>query len=342
MRLSLLARKLNVIPSEISEELQEEGEKPLHGNSKLTEPQIEKILRLYGPLPEEEPLEATPSAGAAEKIPEKEVQTSSEPIAIAEELAEVGGTSKFDIEEEEITIPEEVTSTIVAHDEKDEETVAEIPEVKDLPREPVIEESVAEPIEQEVATIDVIAEMDKVALAEEGADHPETEEAENAQESESSTKLEIHVSELLEDPDMALLDNPDVLIKAPKVYLPGLKVKGKIELPEPKPKPEKETTEDESSDRRGKHREKRRRTTNPVATARMREERKAERRKKAELAREKERKKHHYQKNIQSKTAPPPKKKVEKKPHVAQQPTARPQAPEKLNALQRFWRWMNT
>ena len=53
MRLSLLARKLSVKPSVIVNKLLVEGEKPLHGNSKLSEEQIDEIIRIFGPLPEE-------------------------------------------------------------------------------------------------------------------------------------------------------------------------------------------------------------------------------------------------------------------------------------------------
>ncbi len=99
------------------------------------------------------------------------------------------------------------------------------------------------------------------------------------------------------------------LIKAPKVELTGLKVLGKIELPEPKkkePASQPETTDTAEQEEKIKSRPATRRNTrtdrqpnqkewkNPIAMQREREEREAEEKRKEALEREKEKKRMHY------------------------------------------------
>jgi len=107
-------------------------------------------------------------------------------------------------------------------------------------------------------------------------------------------------------------EKPEV-IKAPKVELSGLKVLGKIELPEPKKKevidassPELDAPPVEKKARTGNRKEQPKFNRevnsqpwrNPIAVQREREARDAEERKKAALEREKERRKEHYLKQV--------------------------------------------
>ncbi len=365
MRLSLLARKLSVKPSVIIEELLTEGEKPLHGNSKLTDDQIEEIVRLFGPLPEEievpeEQTSLEDSAEEAESEPSIIVSDGDVEPEITEDVSDTTLEVVDKISESEpssddpfLTVPSEASS-----EEENTQKITLAEETRDSSEIGIASSESNDDTEVEEQQVEVRTEVETSVeetpdlegetpvVHEEASTNGHASEIEDATE-ENSEKREVLVSDLLEDPDEDLLENSDVLIKAPKVHLPGLTVKGKIELPEPKPKPEKETTEKEEDsenhrDRRGRHRGKRRKQSNPVAAARMREERQAERRKKAEQAQEKERKRKHYQQNIQSKSTPPPKKKTNKKPGEVEIGTPKT-APEKnLNALQRFWKWMNT
>lgn len=145
---------------------------------------------------------------------------------------------------------------------------------------------------------------------------------------------------------------PDV-IKAPKVELPGLKVIGKIELPEPRKKEtasgqEKPNAENDVAerprprvDRSREQRQDRGRPPrkNPVALQREREAREAEERRQQELEDQKRKKTEHYLKRVSQKVNRPT-----KAARLVQEPTetltdTRP-APTSL--LGRFWRWLTT
>jgi hypothetical protein len=113
------------------------------------------------------------------------------------------------------------------------------------------------------------------------------------------------------------------VIKAPKVELPGLKVVGKIDLPEPKKK-EEEITRPEIENQiqptvhtqrperdatrknlRSIREQDRRPRKNPVALKREREEREALRRREEEEKKEKEMRTQRYLKKVKTKTPPP-------------------------------------
>lgn len=344
MRLSLLARKLSVKPSEIIAELPSQGSKPLHGNTKLSEEQIEQVIQFFGPLPEEEievlaPIDLPVEEVPAPEMPEPEPEipdTAAVPEEVSEVLEEVPEVKELITKPKEMVLLEEDEAAETESEDEDETDAPVDEEV--IEEEPVPEEAK----ETQDGTTEELAPVPDADL--ENLTTPIDQEDESAQQE----KVEVHVSELLETEDENLLENPDVLIKAPKVHLPGLTVKGKIDLPEPKPKPEKETSEEDKKEeestrhnRRGRNRGRKRKDTNPVAAARMREERKAERKKKAEQAREKERKRKFYQENVQTKTTPPKKKPPKKDPQIETVKT-KVEPETKLNALQRFWKWMNT
>ncbi len=110
------------------------------------------------------------------------------------------------------------------------------------------------------------------------------------------------------------IELPEV-IKAPKIELSGLKVLGKIEIPEKKKKElatdeavvENSTNEPEKrirTDRRPSQREyEERPRKNPVTLQREREEREAEKRRKEQLLIAKEKKAQHYQNKVKAQVA---------------------------------------
>lgn len=151
------------------------------------------------------------------------------------------------------------------------------------------------------------------------------------------------------------------LIKVKKVKLEGIKVVGKIELPEKPKKEEKaaadqeEEAEAESSDAQVKrpssrsrkfdrNRKKNRRQHGRQSLS-YEERMKEEEREKLKLRRrreneEKRRKTIFYEKNIKPKTTPAPTKKKRKK-HTTNFENAQPEIAVHKNPLIRFWEWLN-
>lgn len=144
------------------------------------------------------------------------------------------------------------------------------------------------------------------------------------------------------------------LIKAPKVELTGLKVLGKIELPEPKKKdvstqsetPEVEVQEEKIKSRPASKRNAPSRTDrqhnqkewkNPIAMQREREAREAEEKRKEALEREKERKRMHYLSKVK---VEPPAKVVRVYDEPVEKETKTVAAPPKT-LWGKFIKWLN-
>jgi hypothetical protein len=144
------------------------------------------------------------------------------------------------------------------------------------------------------------------------------------------------------------------LIKAPKIELSGLKVLGKIDLPEPKkkeplPEPdpgsEANATEASQEPRRDfrKAQPRRERTfqpaKNPIALQREREAREAEKKRAEELERQKQKRTEYYQKRVK---AAPPTKRV----RLVDEPLEELSAAELVEPPRTWWgkfmRWLNT
>lgn len=137
------------------------------------------------------------------------------------------------------------------------------------------------------------------------------------------------------------------VIKAPKIELQGLKVVGKIELPEPKteekPKEEKKVTNGKKSNGRKKNpkrelteEEKEKRRIKSKKARKKREEREKEKQKELEQKRLKKKKKEHYLKKIHK--PQPPVSKKEKR--IKEQEKQNKHVPKTL--LGKFWKWLNT
>lgn len=141
------------------------------------------------------------------------------------------------------------------------------------------------------------------------------------------------------------------VIRAPKVELPGLRVVGKIDLPEPVKREKPETSREENPrpgrsgrqpSERGEFRQSRRRESarNPVQEQRERQQREAEERRKEEIRQAKERRTLAYVKQQTRREQKPaqPKTKQKAQPDSG----ARPNKPLKrpTSWLGRFWRWL--
>lgn len=178
-----------------------------------------------------------------------------------------------------------------------------------------------------------------------------TETPEPGPEPEKTPEPERH-----EQAESALQSDREV-IKPVKVALQGLKVVGKIDLPEPKKKPstEENAAQDQPTDAEIKKRDGGRTTKrnsarqpytnkprkNPIALEREREEREALRKKLEQQKKEKEIRTQNYFKKLQG--ASPPKKSSRKKKSAEQFETldnfaSRPEPPKTL--LGKIWRWL--
>ncbi len=153
-----------------------------------------------------------------------------------------------------------------------------------------------------------------------------------------------------ESEELTLLNEVGGVIKAPKVELKGLKVLGKIELPEPRKKEEAapKTQEESREERPGtrpenrERKERRQRTSprrdsrNPVALERERLAREAAEKRKEEIEREKERRKQHYHKKVNPKGPTKAVRRFEEHETLSQEP-------EKPKSLWgKIVRWLTT
>jgi hypothetical protein len=118
-------------------------------------------------------------------------------------------------------------------------------------------------------------------------------------------------SNTITDPTIIAQEPLPELIKAPKIELSGLRVLGKIELPEKK-KREDTISENQQegeikirTDRKpaGRREYEDRPRKNPITLQREREEREAEKRRKEEMIRAKEKKSQHYQNKVKTQVA---------------------------------------
>jgi hypothetical protein len=134
---------------------------------------------------------------------------------------------------------------------------------------------------------------------------------------------------------------PPEVIRAPKVELPGLRVVGKIDLPEPRKKEASpESVPKKSEDRnRGRFADSGRRPAkNPIALQREKEERERERTKREEKRKEKHLRTQRYLQKVKEKQAP----KGQKVTVPAPAPVADSPRPAPKTWLGRFIRWWTT
>lgn len=161
-------------------------------------------------------------------------------------------------------------------------------------------------------------------------------------------------------PNIEVIDNVEI-IKAPKIELPGLKVLGKIELPEPKQV--EETSEDEDEQKVEKSTEEKipevryykpqKRNNRPRLTEEQKEERRLrskrdrerrlkekETRDKAKLEKQlKAKRRKHYEAKLKQTDTNSSKTKKKKSNQPSETENNKPQP---KTALGKFWRWLNT
>jgi hypothetical protein len=226
---------------------------------------------------------------------------------------------KTEVEQEEISI--EINKDIESSLESEQTPIKNDLSVTDLPLE---------------TENDKTSEIKVEKLADEELNGNEN----GGEEIESSTEEEIEV------------------IKAPKIELPGLKVVGKIDLPEPKKKEvvsmESENSADKTASkkqprRHDKNRKSNRRKNpdyNPVAAQRERQRKYDEREALKKHEQLKKKKKQHYQEKVADQKAAPSKKKKNVKPasytQVVAETSQTSNKAKKPNAIVRLWRWLNT
>ncbi len=173
------------------------------------------------------------------------------------------------------------------------------------------------------------SDVDEIAESSQKQDPEDTSEHINVEESKTQES---------QDPEI----EPEI-IRAKKVKLEGIKVVGKIDLPEPvAPKETEETTKEKKRpvkiERRRKERKKGRKKLSYSEKVKK-EELKAERDKKQKERLIKQKKKQHYFENVQPKVAAKPKKKTSKKKF--ENTTPKRVKPQYKNPLRKFWAWLN-
>ncbi len=169
--------------------------------------------------------------------------------------------------------------------------------------------------------------------------------------------LELAGADAEKSPDGVNPEEKFELIKAPKVELSGLKVLGKIDLPEikkkesppsdlespdentpaepgRKPWPQERKTYPQRRDRQNSPQRK-----NPIALQREREEREAEERKRAQVERDKEKRALHYRKKVKE---TPPTKRVRMVEEPVEELSAAALAESPKTWWGKFLRWLNT
>lgn len=292
----------------------------------------------------------------------KGIEINNHPNSKLDDEVEKMVTDHFDIlpeiEESEV----EVETLIVEEPEaeKEADNVEEIVEVQDE-------------IEATPTTVEEVSDKELDEIDNDLAANTETHEEAVLEITDSSTSTEepvkeaipehiednrkvATVTELLDDESEALLAEVDI-IKAPKVELEGLKVVGKIELPEPKKKEENEEDTEEVLSIDKRETRKRRNTDRKVLSEEEREKRRVrakekrkekeewEARKKKIISerKKKEQKEKFYKERLASEAAVEvsnPKKK--KKKLVLEPESVEAELPKPKTVLGKFWRWLNT
>ena len=202
----------------------------------------------------------------------------------------------------------------------------------------------------DIASVD--GELELKPVEENGSEEGKTTKSEPTKPSHADDEIiqTDRLLELLESEDMHADLEKIKLIKAPKKELSGLKVLGKVDLPEPKKKIDSDSDVKENRDSKN-HRNKR-----PQLSEEERERRrlKAKRKKEAFEARQEERRKEkeaqqlkelkatHYKQKLQKPTVRS--KQTKSKGQPIDQPTANKQEPTPAPKtwIGKWWKWMNT
>ena len=208
------------------------------------------------------------------------------------------------------------------------------------------EELTEEVRESEQPTEDLLVESSIQAELDPDLPVVEVQDSEEPEEEEVKAIETDKLIELLESEDEDVDLSDITLIKAPKKELEGLKVLGKIDLPEPKPKPVEKDESEELKPKTNKQKRQKRGALSPEEKEKRRlrakqkkeayEARQEKKRQEAEARRLKERKRAHYEQKIKQKKevkVKPIRQQVEQDVEVVAVP------PKPKSGLGRFWAW---
>lgn len=350
MRIGQLARKHDIPVQEIIDYLQDDlalGD-DLHPNTKLEESTEEKIFDYFNiELPEPEVEEAT-----------EESESEEEQEVTEESVQEQSAISSKELHQEEIDSIQELEQP--ATDNQQPVSSNQQPSPPLTPEEEIAALDGDLATEEERAQVE--SEIEEKAK-EEITVSPEEHAAPNEDEIIQTDKL----LEILESEDVSEEELEKIkLIKAPKKELAGLKVVGKVDLPEPKKKEEKEEDKEEEKtvekeflnerDLREYRNPRRKRQKRAPLTEEEKEARrlKAKAKKEAYEAREEKRRKQREAEELKARKAAHYKDKLSKTQTTTQkkkgtkntaEPTAKkkeqpvPQKPKSV--FGKIWKWLN-
>jgi len=262
---------------------------------------------------------------------------------------------KFGVSQQEIIsfLKEiEPSQTILHHNSKlDEQATALVAKRFDDPAK--VSEMAPEEIEQEALEPEIIDKAEEPSeVAQDELDASLTElEVEEPQKKEEVVIETDKLLELLESEEPSVDLSKITRIKSPKKELDGLKIVGKIELPEPKSKTVEKTEQPETEPKPDKNARPQRRqlSIEELEKRRLKDEKGKEefqaRHEKRKKAKERKQKKAlneaRYQQKLQRTKSIQPKHKdhtqISQSPTEVEEPRPKPKT-----LLGKFWRWMNT
>ncbi|MEO9484726.1 MAG: hypothetical protein ABJG47_14805 [Ekhidna sp.] len=327
MRLGQLARKYDISVQEIISYLEEETGEQFHPNAKLYDALESKVYDHFDlqPLSEAEP----------ESDEQVEVENVEPEVAM--------------------DLPEPLTED-AAEGVVDDEKVVDIPKVIDVePPLPATPEEEIAMVEGELAKPEDLHVLKTPEKKEAIPETPEVTIEEKVAHAEDEIIQTDKLLEMLESEDAPAELDKIKLIKAPKRELSGLKVLGKVDLPEPKKKEEKEekesdiVTEKDLREYRNPRRKRQPLSEEEKEKRRLQAKRKKEeyearqekRRKEREEQAHKSRREQHYKQKLEQMKSAGVKGKA-KHPDPPAPETPHDSRPEPKTMLGKFWRWMNT
>lgn len=374
MRLGTLARKISITPSKLTAFLEsQEVDLPSGTNTKLTEQQVARVLehfdaKIEAPVEMEVPAEPEPTETVVEDSPvlvdEQQVeppqnlQSEEQPLEITVYAKDEPTAADPSKSQKEITLTEDESVTPKEPIRMVSDTFVEIAlphELEDLSDADSL--STTENVSDEEQKDAVQHDITQEETAQEETTQKETDTTGEPKMPKAAIEIDPEIESSVE---RAAYDDTIEVIKPPKVTLPGLKVKGKIDLPEPKvvseeteaPKKEekKPYDPDEIITTTGPKRERNRKPKNykgkkynkdynPLEAARKKKEWEEKKRRDQEEKRKKKAKAKHYKKKV---VTPPTIDTAKKKPKKTVAKKRQKQEQSSGNVLQRFWRWMNT
>lgn len=208
-----------------------------------------------------------------------------------------------------------------------------------------------------VPIVDVLQKEEATKKAEPLEDGEETSESDTREIIEKELVAEINNEKNVEELEYATETDEDKVIRAPKLKLEGLKVVGKIDLPEPKVKEEVTPTTDNTETPTVKVKEKpvrrkinqhKNHNTRPqkrtltLEEKRAKKERERKRRNKEASAKKKQMKMAHYESKMRERELTSPKKSKRKTVKNEQQNTPEMTSPVPKSLFGKFLHWLNT